>query len=72
LVILTVGRFSGIDLLVMARTLKQDRKKAVPQMPFNEALKLVWASPPQPKIAKKKAARKGKKDGRPDEPKVDE
>jgi hypothetical protein len=38
----------------MAKTLKQDQKKDVPQMPFNEALKRVWASPPQPKIAKKK------------------
>ncbi len=26
----------------------------IPQIPFNEALKLVWASPPQHKTAKKK------------------
>jgi hypothetical protein len=42
----------------MAKTLKQDQKRDVPQMPFNEALKRVWASPPQPKFAKKKAKSK--------------
>jgi hypothetical protein len=45
----------------MAKTLKQDQKRDVPQMPFNEALKRVWASPPQPKIAKKKTGSRGKK-----------
>ena len=33
-------------------------------MPFNEALKRVWASPPQPKIAKKKAKSKATKENR--------
>jgi hypothetical protein len=33
-------------------------KQSVPQMPFNEALKQVWASPPQHKTAKKKKAKR--------------
>jgi hypothetical protein len=45
----------------MAKIPTKDQKKAVPEMPFNEALKLVWASPPQPKIAKHKAKSKAKK-----------
>jgi hypothetical protein len=48
-------------LIGMAKTLKQDLKRDAPQMPFNEALKRVWASPPQPKIAKNKAKGKAKK-----------
>jgi hypothetical protein len=42
---------------------KTERKieKDAPQMPFNEALKLVWASPPQPKIAKKKVGSRAKR-----------
>jgi hypothetical protein len=36
---------------------KKKQKKeepGVPQMPFDEALKLVWKSPPRPHVAKKK------------------
>jgi len=35
---------------------KQRETRIVPAIPFNEALKRVWASPPQHKIAKKKKA----------------
>jgi hypothetical protein len=38
-------------------------EKDSPQMPFNEALKRVWASPPQPKIAKKNPTGKKTKTG---------
>jgi len=34
--------------------------KPIPQVPFNEALKQVWASPPQHKTGKKKSTRKNK------------
>jgi hypothetical protein len=42
----------------MNKTLKMPKREELPQLPFNEALKQVWASPPQPKIAKKKAQKK--------------
>lgn len=30
----------------------------MPQVPFEEAVKRLWASPPQPNVAKKKKAKK--------------
>jgi hypothetical protein len=43
----------------MAKSPKQAKRaeQNVPRMPFNEALKQVWASPPQHKKAKKKKAK---------------
>jgi hypothetical protein len=38
---------------------KKDPQENAP-VPFNDALKRVWASPPQPKIAKKKKVKKQK------------
>jgi hypothetical protein len=34
---------------------KQKEENGIPQMPFNEALKRVWAAPPKHKTAKKPA-----------------
>jgi len=48
----------------MAKPPKKAKSKEqnVPQMPFNEALKRVWSSPPQHKVAKKKLKSKSKGD----------
>jgi hypothetical protein len=37
---------------------RRDEENGIPQMPFNEALKRVWATKPQHRAAKKKAPEK--------------
>ena len=42
----------------MTKTPKEAESKAAPAMPFNEALKRVWAAPPMPKVKPKPAPSK--------------
>jgi len=44
----------------MKKTTKKE-KSEIPSVPFDEAVKRLWKSPPQPKISKKKSKRKADK-----------